>query len=704
MRVVAGEGDAAAAEARRLARLHELQLLDTAAEPMFDRLARLASQVAGTPIALISLVDAQRQWFKANVGLQGTEQTPRAVAFCAHTIGSDAMFEVADAQADQRFADNPLVTGEPGIRFYAGVPLTLAGGERIGTLCVIDRQPRHLSAGQHAQLVELGRTVVHAIELREQARRLDGALEALAASEAKYRLLSDALPIGVYHADGQGRGTYTNPSWQETAGLTHAQSLGEGWAQAIHPGDRAELFARWSEALAREQRFSMRLRMQRPDGAVRVVESRAQPQRDDTGRLIGYVGYAEDVTERQAAQAALERSNAELRQLYELTPAKLHSIDTEGRIVTVSEAWLDRLGYRREEVLGRRSVDFLTPASREAVLSEHLPQLWSRGRSDQLPLQMVHRDGSVLDVLLSAVLVVDDKGRPHRALAVVKDVTEVLARAAELRREQAARREIERQATELERLAGERSHMLDLLAHEVRQPLNNASAAIQSAGALLAAKGEQAASARLERAQGVLAEVQGHVENTLALSALLADAGGAGGAGGAEGAGEADRGAAAAAVPAAPEEEADIDTVLAVAVAELPVAERGRVAVRRLTAARTALMDSSLVRLALRNLLGNAVRHTAPGTPVQLCISDSEAPLALCIDVTDQGPGLPPELLPRLFERGNRVRHADGRTSHGLGLFIAHRALRAQGGELRLLHSGADGTAWRLVLPQGGGG
>ncbi|MBL8345553.1 MAG: PAS domain S-box protein [Rubrivivax sp.] len=398
------------------------------------------------------------------------------------------------------------------------------------------------------------------------------------------------------------------------------------------------------------------------------------------GRIVRIVGALQDVTQRHEAELAIERSNRALRMLYEQTPAMLHSIDPEGRLLTVSDQWLAGLGYAREDVIGRLSVDFLTPGSRQAVLAEYLPRLWQVGRSDRLSLQMVRRDGTVLDVLLSAVVERDPESRPLRALAVIEDVTMLLDRAAQLRREQVARRELERQAAELARLASERREMLDLLAHEVRQPLNNASAAIESASAMLADKGETGASARLVRAQGVLSEVQRHVDNTLAVSTLLSSA------------------------ASPPEEEADIDTVLAVALAELPRAERARVTVMRFTAARSALMDSALVRLALRNLLGNAVRHTAPGTSVTVRISDSDAPLALFIDIVDEGGGLPAELLPRLFERGARIRHPDGRTSHGLGLFIAHRALQVQGGELLLLHSSASGTALRLVLPQGQAG
>jgi len=109
-------------ERERMARLHALSVLDTAAEPLFDALTQAAMALAVVPIALISLIDTQRQWFKSNLGMGDVEQTPRDLAFCAHAILSDELMEVPDALADPRFADNPLVTGAPGIRFYAGAP------------------------------------------------------------------------------------------------------------------------------------------------------------------------------------------------------------------------------------------------------------------------------------------------------------------------------------------------------------------------------------------------------------------------------------------------------------------------------------------------------------------------------------------------------------------------------------------------------
>ncbi|UZE21612.1 sensor domain-containing diguanylate cyclase [Pseudomonas sp. B21-056] len=143
-------------EAVRLKTLQSLKLLDTAPEERFDRLTRLARRLFDVPIALVSLVDANRQWFKSNVGMSVSE-TPRAVSFCGHAILQDQILEVCDTEQDERFRDNPLVTGEPGIRFYAGQPLSLEGGSKLGTLCLIDTRPRTLDDEERALLRDLAR-------------------------------------------------------------------------------------------------------------------------------------------------------------------------------------------------------------------------------------------------------------------------------------------------------------------------------------------------------------------------------------------------------------------------------------------------------------------------------------------------------------------------------------------------------------------
>lgn len=153
-------------ESRRLATLAAYDIMDTAAEQVFDDLTRLATAICGTPISLVSLVDDHRQWFKSRTGLDA-EQTPRDQAFCAHVIQDDAPFIIEDAMADARFVDNPLVTGDPNIRFYAGVPLIVENGSALGALCVIDRKPRTLTDEQLNALQVLRDAVVSNLELRK---------------------------------------------------------------------------------------------------------------------------------------------------------------------------------------------------------------------------------------------------------------------------------------------------------------------------------------------------------------------------------------------------------------------------------------------------------------------------------------------------------------------------------------------------------
>jgi GAF domain-containing protein len=159
---------AAPDEERRLAALYELEVLDTEHDPDLDRLVDAASAAAATPIAVVTLVDAKRQWFKAAVGFE-TSETHRDESFCAHAILSPDVLQVEDTLLDPRFADNPAVTGPARIRFYAGVPLALADGSRIGTLCVADHRPRVLDDAQLDELRRLAGQVVAALQDRRSA-------------------------------------------------------------------------------------------------------------------------------------------------------------------------------------------------------------------------------------------------------------------------------------------------------------------------------------------------------------------------------------------------------------------------------------------------------------------------------------------------------------------------------------------------------
>src|SRR5580704_11653701 len=165
-------------EEGRLRALRQYKILDTTPEQAFDDLTLIASQICGVPIALISLVDEDRQWFKSRVGVEAQETT-RSVSFCAHAIHQQGIFTVADALSDARFRDNPLVQGDPHIRFYAGAPITTQDGHALGTLCVIDYVPRTLTADQNNALMALQRQVTAQLELRRNLEEMRVVLEGI---------------------------------------------------------------------------------------------------------------------------------------------------------------------------------------------------------------------------------------------------------------------------------------------------------------------------------------------------------------------------------------------------------------------------------------------------------------------------------------------------------------------------------------------
>jgi diguanylate cyclase (GGDEF)-like protein/PAS domain S-box-containing protein len=324
-------------EPERLRALQRLDVLDSAPEQEFDALVAAAALVCGVPISLVSLIDSDRQWFKANVGLPGVTETPRDIAFCAHAIHGDGIFEVPDALADARFADNPLVAQAPDIRFYAGATLRLSDGAHVGTLCVIDRVPRRLSPQQREALRLLSIVAVQSLESRRMAR-------AFIASETRFRTLSESSPLGVFATDDSGRCTYTNARWQAIFGMTQAQALGEGWSRTLHPEDRVAVFAEWQRTAALKLDFDMEFRVLHDDGTVRHVRSLSRPVLDVDGQVTDYVGSVEDTTESLQTRRALDDERERMASILTGTGAGTWEWNVQTGETRFNERWAEIVG------------------------------------------------------------------------------------------------------------------------------------------------------------------------------------------------------------------------------------------------------------------------------------------------------------------------------------------------------------------------
>ena len=287
-------------EVARLARLRDYGVLDTPAEAAFDRITRLASTMLGVPIALVSLVDADRQWFKSRVGLETTE-TPRRDAFCAHAILHDAVMVVEDAVQDERFADNPLVVGEPNIRFYAGAPLQTADGFRLGTLCAIDTVPRRLSNAQMEMLKDLAAIVMDEFELRIQAER---------ARQAEQRLFDavEALSDGFILYDADDRLVICNQRFKEIYAesadlICEGESFGRILRKSMERGQYPEATGREAEWFAKRMYAHLNpgapIEQQLPGNRWMRIEERRT-------RDGGLVGFRVDITELKRQEQRLE--------------------------------------------------------------------------------------------------------------------------------------------------------------------------------------------------------------------------------------------------------------------------------------------------------------------------------------------------------------------------------------------------------------
>ena len=294
-------------ERDRVAALHAAEVLDTAPEEDFDGITRLAASICKAPIARVSLVDTDRQWFKSCFG-DDSKETPRDISFCGHAILEPDLLVVEDALADPRFADNPLVLGDDKVRFYAGAPLITSDGLALGSLCVVDHVPRTLDHAQRDALRTLGLQVAGQLDLRRRAA-------ALRDSERRFRTLTDSAPVGIFETDADGAFAYVNIALCELMDLDPDDLIGRPWVDSVHREDRDGVYTKWMASIADGSDFADEMRLLRRDGAYIWVQCDAVALVGTDGDGTDFLGTCLDITDRKRLEQeqAEELTEAEMR-------------------------------------------------------------------------------------------------------------------------------------------------------------------------------------------------------------------------------------------------------------------------------------------------------------------------------------------------------------------------------------------------------
>ncbi len=349
-------------EEERLNALHQYEILDTDPEESFDDITLLASYICATPIAMISLVDESRQWLKSRIGMPKSE-TPRDIAFCAHGILEPEFFEVNDALTDERFATNPMVTGDPRIRFYAGAPLVTPDGHTLGMLCVHDQVPRELLPAQRAALQALSRQVVAQLELRSSLKELHGniaerrnAEKQLRVAEEKYHSIFDNALEGIFQSTPDGVFISANPSFARMLGYASPEELirerNDITRQSYAEPAKRQEFKRLLEENGVVNDFEFKVR--RKDGSTIWMSEDVRVVRDAGGKTLYYEGSAQDITARKQA-------DDRMRAILESALDCVITMDHEGRIVEFNPAAEKTFGYQSDKAIGQLLGDLIIP-------------------------------------------------------------------------------------------------------------------------------------------------------------------------------------------------------------------------------------------------------------------------------------------------------------------------------------------------------
>lgn len=656
-------------ERGRLRALHSYGVLDTLPEQAFDRLTALAADLFDVPIALVSLIDEERQWFKSRQGLDATS-TPRSLAFCAHAIEQAAAttFVVEDASVDPRFSANPLVTSDPDIRFYAGAVLTNPDGFNLGTLCVIDTKARQTpDARTLARLQTLAQIVVDELELRRATQQ---ALE----GQRLLELAESVAGLGHWRLDTRTKAVTWSKEMFRIYGLESGSDLDLRKLLAMtHPDDAKAGAERLTRQMATGGGLENALtRIIRADGEVRYLSGKSNVERGPDGEVVAVVGTIIDITEQKMAEIATAKSELRFRTLAETAPDMITETTLDGIVTYVSQASVRITGYTPEEITGRSYLSLVHPEDADTIRVMTTTVFGSKGKVAPWPIEFraIHKNGKQLWLESKPCLVRDpDTGRFTGLTDVIRDVTARKTMEAELRQARA----------EAEAAAQVKSEFLANMSHELRTPLTS----ILGFTRLASDQGDLTDLTRdyIGRVGNASQALLCTVNDILDFSKLEAGQ-----------------------VTIAPQAVA-LDQ-LAQGTLDLFTPQAGAkdlhlsMEITGIDGRDAVMVDPDRIRQVLLNLVGNAVKFTGAGG-VSLKIAYEAQAASLTVAVMDTGGGIPADKLGQLFKRFSQVEGslARGHGGTGLGLAICKGLVEAMGGKIGADSVEGQGSCFWFVIP-----
>jgi len=414
-------------ESERLKALESYSVMDTLPEKEYDSITQLASYICGTPIALVSLLDGERQWFKSNVGLGATE-TPREFSFCQYAILDNEVYEVPNAIENETFANNPLVTESPNIRFYAGAPLQDADGFNLGSLCVIDTVPRTLTDEQKNALKLLAHQVVLLLDLRK--KNID-----LKNTQQEFQNFVDLSKDLVCIANVDGNFYKVNPAFTKVLGYSNDELVGESFLNFIHPDDLDKTFKEVEKLSKGENTISFENRYRCVNGEYVLLSWNASPD-PVTGNLYC---IARDMTFENRQKEELVKTRDELAAILNSSEFSIIATELDGTIKQFNRGAEILLGYTAEEIVGKVSPTIMHVLDEVVKRSEDLTlELGEKvepgfdafvvnarkfGTADCHEWTYVRKDGSTFPIKLSVTALKNSLDEVIGYLGIGKDIT-----------------------------------------------------------------------------------------------------------------------------------------------------------------------------------------------------------------------------------------------------------------------------------------